>query len=246
MPCALISCWQPARGAESLRRRRERLERRLEEARLLRRGAPIPVDATPDLDAVAPEDPEDLEDAPAEEVEVAEEELVDQASAARTITELEAEIGDLTRLETLAQRVRRSGTDKKWEELSRLLQDAPEMVDRADARRKLVIFTEHRDTLTYLAERIQTLLGRSEAGALLEMANQTGIFSFAQGVKSAQPGEDGHSPEFLKRSCYHHHTLYVTSRDAVARLIPLFERARDEASARAAETKRGEPVAAGV
>src|SRR5581483_561934 len=118
--------------AESLRRRRERLERRLEEARLLRRGAAIPADAMPSLDAVAPEDPEELDDAPAEEVEAAEEELVDQASAARTITELEAEIKDLTRLEALAQRVRRSGTDKKWEELSRLLQDAPEMVDRAD------------------------------------------------------------------------------------------------------------------
>lgn len=87
------------------------------------------------------------------------------------------------------------------------------------------------------------LLGRTEASSLLEMANQTGIFSFAQGVKNTQPDEEGHSPEFLKRSCYHHHTLYVTSRDAVARLIPLFERARFEAGKRAASAKRPEGLA---
>jgi hypothetical protein len=72
------------------------------------------------------------------------------------------------------------------------------------------------------------LIGRNEASTLLEMANQSGIFSFAQGVKTVKPGEDGFSPEFMKRSCYHHHTLYVTSREAVARMIPLFERARNE------------------
>jgi hypothetical protein len=37
------------------------------------------------------------------------------------------------------------------------------MFDAAGHRRKLVIFTEHRDTLTYLAGRIRTLLGRPEA-----------------------------------------------------------------------------------
>jgi len=37
------------------------------------------------------------------------------------------------------------------------------MFDAGGARRKLVIFTEHRDTLNYLTERIRTLLGRPEA-----------------------------------------------------------------------------------
>src|SRR5258708_6977671 len=37
------------------------------------------------------------------------------------------------------------------------------MFEASGARRKLVIFTEHRDTLNYLTERIRTLLGRPEA-----------------------------------------------------------------------------------
>jgi len=44
------------------------------------------------------------------------------------------------------------------DELSRLFQDAPEMFDAGGGRRKLVIFTEHRDTLNYLVERIRTFL----------------------------------------------------------------------------------------
>ena len=34
---------------------------------------------------------------------------------------------------------------------------------RKDTGRKLIIFTEHRDTLHYLTERIQTVIGRAEA-----------------------------------------------------------------------------------
>ena len=78
---------------------------------------------------------DDLDDAPAEEVEQLEEEVVDQATAARTIAELRVEIGMLQRLEALALEVRRSGTDRKWEELSRLLQDEAEMFDLPTRRR---------------------------------------------------------------------------------------------------------------
>jgi hypothetical protein len=63
----------------------------------------------------------------------------------------------------MAERVRNGGTDRKWAELSSLLQDNAEMFDAQGHRRKLVIFTEHRDTLNYLAERIRVLLGRPEA-----------------------------------------------------------------------------------
>ena len=48
-------------------------------------------------------------------------------------------------------------------ELSKLLQDVPEMFDAHGHRRKLVIFTEHRDTLAYLHGRIAGLIGRPEA-----------------------------------------------------------------------------------
>ena len=65
--------------------------------------------------------------------------------------------------------VRRSNTDRKWEELSSLLQGrsdasaSTQLFDRQGGRRKLIIFTEYRDTLSYLSDRIQTLIGRPEA-----------------------------------------------------------------------------------
>ena len=148
---------------QSLRRRRERLEKRLREERLLNRGSAVAADTAHELAAVSQEDIEDLDDAPGAEVEATEEVVVDQASAAQTIAELEAEIRTLQRLEQLALQVRRSGTDRKWEELSKLLQNNSEMFDAHGHRRKLVIFTEHRDTLTYLADRLRSLLGRPEA-----------------------------------------------------------------------------------
>src|SRR5207249_4584378 len=92
-----------------------------------------------------------------------EERVVDPATAARPIAELEAEIVTLKRVELLAEEVWRSGRDRKWEELSSLLQNNPNMFDPDGNRLKLVIFTEHRDTLNYLADKIRTLLGRPEA-----------------------------------------------------------------------------------
>ena len=155
----------------SIQRRRERLETRLTEERLLNRGADAWLDMQADtLRSMDVEDPDTFYDeAPAAEVEEAEEKVVDRASASRTIAELEAEIHTLRRLERLAQEVHRSGTDRKWEQLSKLLQGegdssaAGELFDPQGSRRKLIIFTEHRDTLNYLTNRIQTLIGRPEA-----------------------------------------------------------------------------------
>ena len=170
---------------QSLRRRRERLEKRLRELELLQRGAatPAPVAAGPLLDA---DDVEDLEEAPENEVEAAEEEILDQATAASTIAELKLEIETLARLETLAADVRRSGQDTKWRELSQLLgeiftpaaltagePDPPPYGAGAIARpvpsprQKLVLFTEHRDTLAYLERQIGALLGRPGAISII-------------------------------------------------------------------------------
>ncbi len=147
---------------QSLRRRRERLEKRLAEEKLGRRGEAAATAGPSKLPVLSMEDLEDLDDAPDAEVEETEERLADQATAAQTIAELEAEIAILVNLEALALRVRRSGTDKKWEQLSSLLQSNEEMFDAHGHRRKLVIFTEHRDTLNYLKDRISSLLGRPE------------------------------------------------------------------------------------
>ena len=155
---------------QSLRRRRERLESRLRELELLRRGgqavARIGLSRDIELDA---DEFEDLEDAPADEQEQAAEEILDQATAARTIAELKTEIGTLRHVEQLALRVRRSGTDAKWRQLAGLLGEilpsdgtAPSTA-QAGHGQKLVIFTEHRDTLAYLRGRIGTVLGREQA-----------------------------------------------------------------------------------
>ncbi len=148
---------------QSLKRRRERLERRLRELQQARQDPDAQIELLQGLPAFSDDDLDDLEDAPGVELEEAEERVVDQASAARTIAELEAEITILTRLETLAWQVRGSSTDRKWEELASLLQNNAAMFDAQGQRLKLVVFTEHRDTLNYLAERIRTMLGRAES-----------------------------------------------------------------------------------
>lgn len=151
----------PEAICQSLRRRRERLERRLQEEKLLRRGAMVPLDAAGRT--LTPDEIDDLDDAPDVEVEGAEEEVIDQATAAQTIAELEKEIAILRRLEGLAVEVLRSGKDRKWDELSSLLQNEKEMFDAHGHRRKLVLFTEHRDTLNYLVGRLRSLLGQPGA-----------------------------------------------------------------------------------
>ena len=152
----------PAAIHESLRRRLTRLKRRLEEEKLGRTGSESDhVIAPADPDSVIDED--DLEEAPGDELEDQEEQLVDRATAAQTIAELEAEIAELSRLEAMAQTLRRSGEDTKWRELDRILDD-PLVHDPArDVRRKIVVFTEARDTLEYLAGRIRGRTGEPES-----------------------------------------------------------------------------------
>ena len=151
----------------SLIRRRERLERRLSEETSSAPGASRPPGEGTASEGALPrltaDYLDDLEDAPETEVEEAEERILDQATAAATVAELRTEIETLTRLEERARRVRFSGTDTKWSELSTILDD-PLMTDEGNPchRRKLIIFTEARDTLSYLAEKIRALRGRHE------------------------------------------------------------------------------------
>src|SRR5690606_11763494 len=111
------------------------------------------------------------EELSAEEYEMVVDQVVDQATAAETIPELEAEIVILKDLEYQAMTVVQSGNDKKWEELSHLLQDQPEMYTAGGSRRKLIIFTEHKDTLNYLVQRISGLLG--DPGAVITIHGGT-------------------------------------------------------------------------
>jgi superfamily II DNA or RNA helicase len=156
---------------QSLKRRRKRLESRLEEMKIVARGHSIKNGAAETLGEYAvtkqidlPENLDELEDElSAEEYELYTDQVLDQATAAETIPELEAEILILKDLEQQALTVVQSGSDKKWEQLSHLLQDRPEMYTDGGSRRKLIIFTEHKDTLNYLVGRIGGMLGNAEA-----------------------------------------------------------------------------------
>lgn len=157
---------------QSLKRRRKRLEDRLEETKLMARGQAVQKDGVAETlgeytvkkKIDIPDNFDELdEDLSAEEYEILSEQVLDQATAAETIPELEAEILSLKDLEYQALTVVQSGNDKKWEELSYLLQDKPEMFTASGARRKLLIFTEHKDTLNYLVKRIGDMLGNENA-----------------------------------------------------------------------------------
>lgn len=149
---------------QSLRRRRERLENRLRDEKLGIRGRPPIADTYPDV-------PEDDDDLNAEEQEALEENLIDEATAAKTVVELEAEIVILKELEGQAKAVVASGQDRKWDELSKILQNNPEMHDAAGRQRKIIIFSEHRDTLNYLHAKIAGVLGN--AGAIVTIHGGT-------------------------------------------------------------------------
>jgi len=157
---------------QSLKRRHKRLESRLEEMKLVARGEKLRQDGVAQTlgeyvvkkTIELPENLDELEDElTPEEYEAYADQVLDQATAAETVPELQAEIEVLKDLEQQALNVVQSGQDKKWEELSHLLQDRPEMYTASGSRRKLIIFTEHKDTLHYLKGRIAGMLGNPEA-----------------------------------------------------------------------------------
>ncbi|MEC7080310.1 MAG: helicase-related protein, partial [Pseudomonadota bacterium] len=168
---------------QSLKRRRKRLEARVDEMKLVARGEGLKkagrngvaetlgeYQVTKQIDV--PDNIDEMdEELSAEEYEMVVDQVVDQATAAETIPELEAEIVILKDLEYQAMTVVQSSNDKKWEELSHLLQDQPEMYTAGGSRRKLIIFTEHKDTLNYLVQRISGLLG--DPGAVITIHGGT-------------------------------------------------------------------------
>ena len=138
----------PAAIHRSLERRRKRMEERLREERLGRTAA---LAQEPDLPSY---DPDDLDEFAGDEAEEAEDLIVDQATTARTLAELETEIVILKDLEARALKLKLSGLDAKWRQLESIL-DEPMMLDPATGlRRKIIIFTEPKDTLEYLAQKI--------------------------------------------------------------------------------------------
>ena len=158
---------------QSLIRRKERLKKRLQE---LESGqtfqqfeSQLEIDDLIEMDEFT--DTEEIEP-----------EILDQATAARTKDELISEINILDKLIELANDVLKSKEDRKWQELAEVLhtiflsqnpqseystfkndQTESNLPTNSSENQKFVIFTEHRDTLTYLTERVSTLLGDSNS-----------------------------------------------------------------------------------
>jgi len=122
----------------SLERRKERLEELLKLGKWLAERGTV--------------DEEELEDAPEAERLKREEELVERLTAAETREELQAEIATLADLIRLAQQAERHEIETKLNELRRLMED--ERLQQTGE--KLLIFTESRETLEYLAEKLKS------------------------------------------------------------------------------------------
>ena len=130
-----------ASSVRAVRRSLERRRTRLEE--LLRLGRWLAERDTLDEDA--------LEDAPEAERLRQEEDLLERLTAAETREELEAEIRTLDELIRLARAAEAREVETKLNELRRVMED--ERIRQTGE--KLLIFTESRDTLEYLAERLR-------------------------------------------------------------------------------------------
>ena len=100
------------------------------------------------LESQAQERIEDPENAESDTEREASEEQVLRYTVARNIEELEAEIIELEKLITLAERVKASGEETKLTELQKVM--ANEHI--RDTGEKLLVFTEAKDTLDYLVD----------------------------------------------------------------------------------------------
>ncbi len=93
------------------------------------------------------QDEDDLDDATRDQ-------LLDEATTAMGLDQLRAEIAALRDLEARAARVRHFAPDSKLAALKECLAKA-EFRELVDGRGKLLIFTEHRDTLDHISEHLQ-------------------------------------------------------------------------------------------
>ncbi len=134
---------------QSLRSRRQRLEELLED---WYNREPV---------TYADFDEEDVEELTADEREKKEDEANDMATAALDPYELEMEIATLGYLESHADDLRRSNRDSKWEKLREIWERRLPEMEKHGEPRKLIIFTEHKATLTYLVDKLSNLLGDS-------------------------------------------------------------------------------------
>ncbi|MDZ7268318.1 MAG: DUF3883 domain-containing protein [candidate division KSB1 bacterium] len=167
----------------SLERRKERLEELLKLGQWLAEGGRV--------------DEETLEDAPEAERLRQEEELVERLTAAETREELEAEIQTLAGLVRLAREAERQEIETKLTELRRVMEDES-IKQRSE---KLLIFTESRETLDYLVEKLRgwgyavvTLHGGMNLDARIHSEHE--FREAAQVMVSTEAGGEGINLQF--------------------------------------------------
>jgi SNF2 family DNA or RNA helicase len=95
----------------------------------------------------AEQDEDDLDD-------VVRDQLVDEYTAALELEQLRTEIAALKELVEQARQVRENANDSKLAALNKCLKEA-EFLGLKDGRGKLLIFTEHRDTLGYVRDHLE-------------------------------------------------------------------------------------------
>jgi len=121
----------------SLERRRDRLQELLEQGKIIQELGYI--------------DEEELEDSPEIERWRKEDEFLEKLTSAETLDELKEEIERLEELIKLAKEAEKKEVETKLNELRKVMQE--EKLGRDGE--KLLIFTESRDTLEYLVEKIR-------------------------------------------------------------------------------------------
>lgn len=146
----------PAAICYSLERRKQKLEEELRKAITYGsfKQTNIDKDTIDDISCIDEYD--------SNEIDNVEGKVLATATAAGSIEQLKAEILTLGKLESKAREILVSGKDTKWIELSKILDDEL-MVNSQGVRRKLIIFTEARDTLLYLSNKIESRLGKPNA-----------------------------------------------------------------------------------
>ena len=120
------------------------LERRLRRLQELRRLGKLKQEQT-----VMPFDMEDLAEADRWKFE---DEAVERLTMAENMTELEAEIDELKMLVELAKQTRKNHQETKFEELRRVVSE-----HISGKKERLLVFTEHKDTLDFLIGRLSDL-----------------------------------------------------------------------------------------
>lgn len=142
-------------------------------------------------------DEDELEDAPEIERLSQEEDLVQRLTASETREELQTEIETLGNLIRLAREAERSEVETKLSELRRVIAD--ERIQQTSE--KLLIFTESRDTLEYLAEKLKawgysvvTLHGGMNLDARIRAEHE--FHDQAQVMISTEAGGEGINLQF--------------------------------------------------